>query len=172
LFDFDDTLADSTTRRMYFDVLQPVGARDAAFADILFRTSGRRREVIVAVLARFGCRFRAVRSDGNDSVHIDSPFIEELTHADLGVSSGVPAARSGQGRTKISLGRERLAAPERACPKGVAMVGNGRRDWQAARALGCRFMGVRSDDGNDFDPHGAAMLEEPGELLEAQDVRR
>lgn len=56
------------------------------------------------------------------------------------------------------LERGKLPAAE------VIMVGDGRRDLDAARACGCPFIGVRNSH-NDFDPAGLTMIDTLQELV-------
>jgi phosphoglycolate phosphatase-like HAD superfamily hydrolase len=62
----------------------------------------------------------------------------------------------GRPRTKVeNLGL--VMRRERLRPGQVTVIGDGRRDLDAARHWGCGFMGVESD-GNDFDRTGVLML--------------
>jgi phosphoglycolate phosphatase-like HAD superfamily hydrolase len=53
----------------------------------------------------------------------------------------------------LVLERERVSADT------VILVGDGRRDLEAARGAGCRFIGVRNHF-NDFDPRGLLLLDD------------
>lgn len=64
----------------------------------------------------------------------------------------------GRPRSKVeNLGR--AMALERLTAAAVVFVGDGRRDLEAARAVGCRFIGVRNAF-NDFDPAGEVMVDD------------
>jgi phosphoglycolate phosphatase-like HAD superfamily hydrolase len=47
----------------------------------------------------------------------------------------------------------------------IVFVGDGRRDLDAAREVGCRFVGVRNEF-NDFDPAGLTMVDDLTGLVE------
>lgn len=74
----------------------------------------------------------------------------------------------GRPRTKVEnlglvLRRETIAAD------AVVVVGDGRRDVEAARHWGCAFIGIASD-GNDFDTAGLVMLPDVGALAQVLGV--
>ncbi len=53
----------------------------------------------------------------------------------------------------------RVAARERLPGEAITVIGDGRRDLDAARALGCRFIGVRNRF-NGFDAEGLEMVDD------------
>lgn len=68
----------------------------------------------------------------------------------------------GRPRTKREnltqvMRREGLAGPR------IIFVGDGRRDLDSAREVGCRFIGVRNEF-NDFDPAGLTMVDDLTQL--------
>ncbi|NOT09708.1 MAG: HAD hydrolase-like protein [Gemmatimonadales bacterium] len=68
----------------------------------------------------------------------------------------------GRPRSKAENLRAILAR-DQIDPSEVLVVGDTRRDLEAALECGCRFLGVRSD-GNNFEPHGVVFIATMGEL--------
>ena len=74
----------------------------------------------------------------------------------------------GRPRTKLE-NLARVMQREGLEGRHIVFVGDGRRDLDTAREMGCRFVGVRNDF-NDFDPEGLTMVDDLTRL--AQQIER
>jgi phosphoglycolate phosphatase-like HAD superfamily hydrolase len=109
-----------------------------------------------AALARLGARY---------ALYVNSDTPEDTLRRIVERRGWTGAFRGVCGRPAEKLENlGRIAAQEGLSPDALAMVGDSRRDQEAAREFGCRFIGVRSD-GNDFSS-GVVVLARLSDLVE------